>query len=379
MTAEKKLSILLFGRHPLITKIERTLAGLGHKVAIWSNDASEADAVEGQSWELDYVISVGSDPGLRKLCQKRKIPYLVWVIHINDPFIFDKKMNDENVILFHFDEMIAQGLRNKGMKHIHYLPIGEIPEEVEIDEHYSKEVSYWGSTGVKNTFNRLRLELKINQQQTADIEEAFYRHILNPKLRPLDQLLTDRWVNQFMDYLPNYFDEKGFVSPKEQVWLTICEKMVEKEREHLVTIVGSRYPLSAYGDPAWGHLAREMGATYCKIDNPAKERPKLYRCSKVNLYLTDHHIPSGIPYRPFAILAAGGFLMVNEKSDIHRYFTNKKDLVVYSTFKEMLELMDYYMNHDEEREAIALQGQKTLAKKCHLKDRIKQMLTVAGK
>ncbi len=64
--------------------------------------------------------------------------------------------------------------------------------------------------------------------------------------------------------------------------------------------------------------------------------------------------------RVFDILGAGGFMVTNDKEDLHHLFTPGKDLVIFRDKQDLLEICRYYLNHEEERAAIAAHGQQTV-------------------
>ena len=55
-------------------------------------------------------------------------------------------------------------------------------------------------------------------------------------------------------------------------------------------------------------------------------------------------------------LGAGAFLLTNDIPTLHERFTDGVHLVTYKTEEEMIEKARYYLEHDEEREAIARAG-----------------------
>ena len=60
------------------------------------------------------------------------------------------------------------------------------------------------------------------------------------------------------------------------------------------------------------------------------------------------------------ILAAGGFLITNYQEEIAEYFVDGQDLVIAYTPEDMIEKTAYYLEHEDERKAIAEHGQKTV-------------------
>lgn len=82
----------------------------------------------------------------------------------------------------------------------------------------------------------------------------------------------------------------------------------------------------------------------------------LYRETRINLNIhVEHH--TGFNCRTFEILEGGNFELTDEQSGLNPPFKNKQDLVFYHNIDELLQSIDYYLNHKREREDIAQTGQ----------------------
>ncbi len=86
--------------------------------------------------------------------------------------------------------------------------------------------------------------------------------------------------------------------------------------------------------------------------------PHVFKESAVNLNITLRSIQSGISLRVLDILACEGFLLTNWQPEIEEYFAIGKELVTYDTFEDLIEKAEYYLNHPQERRAIAKAGKK---------------------
>ena len=80
------------------------------------------------------------------------------------------------------------------------------------------------------------------------------------------------------------------------------------------------------------------------------EMPYVFKTNKINLNISLKCIQSGIPLRALDILGCGGFLLSNYQPDLLEYFTPNVDCAVYSSMEEAVDLTDYYLKHDNERE-----------------------------
>ena len=92
--------------------------------------------------------------------------------------------------------------------------------------------------------------------------------------------------------------------------------------------------------------------------------PKVFYLSKINLNITSRSIESGVPQRVWDILAVGGFCLTNYQPELEDYFEIGKDLEVYHNTEELVEKVDYYLKHEEQRVRIAMNGYQKV-KNCH--------------
>ena len=87
-----------------------------------------------------------------------------------------------------------------------------------------------------------------------------------------------------------------------------------------------------------------------------------------------YDIDCGFANRIWNTLGAGGFLLMQYTLGMERYFTNKKHLVWFKEPKEAPELVNYYLNHQDEARKIAKAGFRLVQSKHTYKNRIEDML-----
>lgn len=74
-------------------------------------------------------------------------------------------------------------------------------------------------------------------------------------------------------------------------------------------------------------------------------------------------ITDDINMRVFEVMATGSFLLTNWLPTLGDLFKDGKHLATFKTLDEMVEKIKYYLVHEEEREKIALEGQKETLEK----------------
>ena len=77
-----------------------------------------------------------------------------------------------------------------------------------------------------------------------------------------------------------------------------------------------------------------------------------------------------------SIMGSGGFLLSNFQADFLDYFVPEEDFVFYESREDLLRKTDYYLNHEEERQAIARNGHDKVAAGHTYRHRVREMLAV---
>ncbi len=146
-------------------------------------------------------------------------------------------------------------------------------------------------------------------------------------------------------------------------------KLLEKYKEHSMRIAG----------PGWSKSPIDMGKqSLSYVDNI--EMVKLFNESKIvlNPYGASKNFICPNP-RTFEIPASRSFELTDMPREVKDYFAPKKEIVVYKDEKEFGELVDYYLENDEEREKIANAGYKRVLKEHTMKHRVEKMLEIIKK
>jgi len=92
-----------------------------------------------------------------------------------------------------------------------------------------------------------------------------------------------------------------------------------------------------------------------------KEHNKVVNESKINLNFA-HTSTAGASVRVFKILASGGFLLTTPWEGMEELFTVGKDLDTFESPQELREKIDFYLNNEQKRDEIRLNGHKTVQK-----------------
>jgi len=132
-----------------------------------------------------------------------------------------------------------------------------------------------------------------------------------------------------------------------------------ENRRALLETVGKSLNLGIWGrmDSAWAPDSPVR--RYHRGDAWGKEMYSILQRSRITL---NYHIDLAENYannlRLFEATGVGTLLLTDSKSNLHELFEPGKEVAVYRTPEECVELARYYVEHESERDAIARAGQK---------------------
>nr|WP_246427963.1 glycosyltransferase [Paenibacillus phyllosphaerae] len=180
-----------------------------------------------------------------------------------------------------------------------------------------------------------------------------------------------------------------------------------RDQRHEVSFVGSAYwKRAAFFDQVAGYLATKdtliSGIWWERLANfplladkissgrwmGPQETAAVYNGSKIVINMhrayddqTFNNNSAGIPAvslnpRTFEIAACATLQLTDIRDDLSSFFTPGVDIVTYASPQEMIEKIEYYLTHEEERRAIAIRGmQRAMSEHTYAK-RLEQMLTI---
>lgn len=220
----------------------------------------------------------------------------------------------------------------------------------------------------------------INSGFLRDIK-PYVRLLVGQIASPLPQAEDWSVYDLVVSSLPNfveYFHRHGV--PSEVNWLafepTVLPKLKDLGQEISVSFIGSlsaahqsrvrllEYLCSRLEMSIWG-----SGVGRLSQNSPIRSRYKgtawgieMYQILHRSRTTLNHHICIADSYannmRLYETTGVGTLLMTDWKVNLHEMFEPGKEVVAYRTPEECVELIRYYLEHDDKREAIARAGQQ---------------------
>ena len=320
----------------------------------------------------DAVFSFNYFPLVSNVCKKEGLPYLSWIY--DSPYVMLYSYTTVNPCnhIHVFDKALCREFQTAGIKTVHYLPMAANTDRLDcLSAATAYDVSFVGSlyTESHNFFDRMKTLSDYARGYLEGLMRAqmhvqgynFIQESLSPIMEELYQSLP-------MDPNPDGVENREYLYAQ----YVINRKLTGMERLKLLTDITKRHTLDLFTlDPAFTlpNLRNHGTADYYA------EMPMVFKKSRINLNISLRSIKSGIPLRAFDIMGNGGFLLSNYQEDFLENFTPGVDFVYYESEEDLLQKIDYYLMHEEERRAIAKNGHDKVAKAHTYRDRVRKMLS----
>jgi spore maturation protein CgeB len=119
--------------------------------------------------------------------------------------------------------------------------------------------------------------------------------------------------------------------------------------------------LKLYG-VGWDEVGPELASCFNNEPVYGLKKTKIYSCSKISINVQRSHMIHGENFRVFEVAACRGVSFSTFKPDLVACFEPGEEIVVFEDEQDLLQLVDYYLNHPNELDKIAEAGrQRALA------------------
>ncbi len=155
---------------------------------------------------------------------------------------------------------------------------------------------------------------------------------------------------------------------------------VHESRRRWLEYVCQRVPVEV-----WGHGFNDLpqnSAVHKRYKGTAWG-VHMYRILKGSLATLNHHIDVAGPYannmRLYEATGVGTLLITDWKDNLHEMFDPGTEVVAYRSAQECVELIHYYLTHEDERETIARAGQRRTLSEHTYYHRMQELVDIVRK
>ncbi|MDE6845226.1 MAG: glycosyltransferase [Lachnospiraceae bacterium] len=333
--------------------------------SILNNEETEELAEYIRSHEITHLMSIHLIYNLALAALKADIKYVsvIWdapYIKIYTPF---GKL--DNCWFSVFDRLDNERFQNAGIPHTLYQPLAVNKADViawnskakkRLGGSYINDICFVGSLYENNLFDE---RVKSMPQIIVDyfnsiFEEAAFRwdginrvygKTSKEMLKYMEMVSQDFRIDNRLDIEDTYLFEVIYLVRKIANIERVAVLNTLSEAYHVVLHTSSKVEEDKLGNVEVRLPVR-----------PGEDATLVYKGSKINLNISLKGIEGGTIQRIMDVMGAGGFVLTNYCVETAELFEEDKEIVMYKTPEELFEKVEYYLQHDEEREKIAKAG-----------------------
>ena len=327
----------------------------------------------------DAVFSFDYYPIFSRVCLQEGVPYIAWIYDNPQIMLYSETIVNPCNRIYMFDKRAYEDFCSRGIRTVHYLPLAVNTERLDCmmsaDQPYAYDISFVGALYTEELSYYKELESRLSDYAKGYLEALIASQRKIQGYNFIEETL-EPVIEEFHKILPINFGHENRAS-REYVYANyvINRKITSLERVDLISAVAGMHKVDLFT------LVREFQlpnvCNHGAVD-PYMGAPHVYKQSRINLNITLRSIESGIPLRAFDIMGAGGFLLSNFQADFLDYFIPDEDFVYYEDREDLLRKVDYYLNHEEERKAIAKNGHDKVAARHTYRHRVRELFAKTG-
>lgn len=328
---------------------------------------------------VSFVFSLNFFPVAAEACNCCGVKYVSWIYDTPYLLLYSRHIKYDTNIVFFFDKSLYFEFKKQKLNNVFYLPLAapvQVYDRINAveDDRYQGEVSFVGSTyqEQRQDFYRLIEGVDAYTKGYLDAIMRMQKEVYGEFL--LEKLLEESIVKELRRACPI---ERGEDEWESEAWIYanyfLARKVTGEQRMEILQMLSEQFDVKLYTPeetPALP-LVRNCGPV-----DYVTQMPRVFKQSKINLNMTLRSIVSGIPLRAMDIMGCGGFLLTNYQADFEEFFEAGVDYVYYTDNYDLMNKVDYYLSHPEEREAIARNGYQKVRDNHTYGHRIREILSL---
>ncbi len=325
----------------------------------------------------DIIFSVNFFPLVAVIAHEHGIPYVSWSCDsplaegLEDYFDYDTNR------IWLFDRAEVETYRKKGHSNVLYSPLAVNTTRVKkviadaagsgLLNKYKADVSFVGS------LYNASLEGLI--APLDDYLKGYIEGIMNTQIEFYGtDLLSMTITDEILDRINKQYADNGSNGSLNRKGLAfaIQKQITYAERVTLIDTLGSICDMRFYSTKEYPFESK------VRFMGPVKyheQMPLVFAASRLNLCPTLRSIISGIPLRSLDILACGGVLLSNWQPELAEYFTDGKDLIMYTSLEDAVEKAAWYLENEDARAQIAGHAQPVLESEFNYTVKLSEILS----
>lgn len=334
-----------------------------------------------QDTDPDFVMSFNYFPVVSGICNLLGTKYAAWVYDSPAIKLFSYTLINPCNYVFVFDSQMYEMFASQDIKTVYYLPMAAAVDRYDSMVLSDAERSKWGGkisfvgqmyTEDHNFYERMKDKL-------SDYTKGYLDGIMRSQmeingLNFIENVIPGDVMKEMVDAL-GAKPAAGGVETYEYIYsnYVIDRKITSLERTEIISMIGEKYPVNLYTMDS--HFSSPGVDNRGQIDY-YNHMPYVFKASDINLNITLRSIQRGIPLRAMDVMGCGGFLLTNYQEDMLRFFEPGRDFVYYDSRQDLMDKIEYYLTHEDERKEIARNGHDRIMDGHTYEQRLEEIISI---
>lgn len=280
-----------------------------------------------------------------------------------------------------FDKLDAERFRAAGIKHVLYQPLAVNPKsiqkwkraEVTCKEYYN-DVCFVGSLYSDNAYDKELEKLPIGLKRYFEsiFDEAAFRW---DGVNRIYGKTSEEIIRCMKTIVPSFNLNNVYFLKDSIVFeiMYLVRKLANIERVCTLNMLSEYFNVTCHTYVGKG-TDKLSGVRVLPPVEYGEAMSHVFERSKINLNISLKGIEGGTPKRVMDICGAGGFAITNYCDETAELFEEDKELVMFRTPEELIEKIDFYLKHDDERRNIAKRGEKKVLGQYTYENQLKELM-----
>ena len=311
-----------------------------------------------------FVFSIDFFPFISLVCERLGVVYAALSVDCPVAEIYSAEIRNRCNRVFLFDKKQYESVRDFNPDNIRYMPLGAAVqrlEELPFPDEYRYGVSFIGSLyNEKDRYGMLKKSGALRGTALEHMEGLVAEHLKAPGMDIIEAGLTADDISALKAADPDFYTNEDSVIDMDRYVAVnnyLGNHLTCLDRIAVLNMLAEKLPEGSV------HLFTRSDTS--ELDkkvvvhggvNTLTEMPDVFRASKINLNLTSRTIRCGLPQRIWDITGCRAFCVTNAVSAMEGLLDVGSDIVTFSSYEELPDICMHYLEHDNEREEIAISG-----------------------
>lgn len=357
-----------------VNDVGNLLQERGYAVYMWDVEALSHDEVVygALNAKPSLCVSINYRYGLAEIIERISSKLLVWEIDPSMDQIRPLGTDSTCSFVYTWRAVHIEAFRKAGFQNVAYLPLATdthrcFPTQGSVEEKskYGSSVSFVGASLVDQGAHYRDVFLSSYAQWSGKTDGEERLHALMREQAQdwssfLVPKLLQRWFPEFSNAM------EGAQVPLSSL---LGEWSASLKRRAYVTALQSK-DIQIWGDRRWGGIPNYRGQA-----GHLREVVHIYRHSAINIDINRIYQSDIITMRVFDVIASGGFILTEYTPALDDVFDVGVEIATYRTIEELVEKVDYYLAHPQERQKIIDAGRARVLGEHTMAHRVDRMLS----